>query len=120
MRKSCAKAPTGLAWRFLKRELNCARRESRNRYFVSVVFGPVRQRCAFSNKLTPVVYRLDMIEALNQAAANAGTVVDVHVKVDTGMGRLGIRFDQLSEFVGALDAISQRAHRWIDESPCGR
>jgi len=30
-------------------------------------------------------------------------VTDVHVKVDTGMGRLGIRFDQLSEFVNALD-----------------
>ena len=52
--------------------------------------------------LTPVVYRLDMIESLNQAASDARVVADVHVKVDTGMGRLGIRFDQLSEFVGAL------------------
>lgn len=52
--------------------------------------------------LTPVVYRLDRIESLNQAASDAGVVADVHVKVDTGMGRLGIRFDQLSEFVGAL------------------
>ncbi len=54
-------------------------------------------------RLTPVVYRLDMIETLNQAASDAGVVADVHVKVDTGMGRLGIRFDQLSEFVGALE-----------------
>jgi alanine racemase len=54
------------------------------------------------NNLTPVVYRLDMIDALNRAAANAGVVADVHVKVDTGMGRLGVRFDQLSEFVNAL------------------
>src|ERR1041384_6615140 len=53
--------------------------------------------------LTPVVYRLDMIESLNQAASDAGVVADVHVKVDTGMGRLGIRFDQLSEFVGVLE-----------------
>jgi alanine racemase len=53
--------------------------------------------------LTPVVYRVDMIEALNRAAANAGVVADVHVKVDTGMGRLGVRFDQLSEFVDALE-----------------
>jgi alanine racemase len=52
--------------------------------------------------LTTVVYRLEMIEALNQAAANAGVVADVHVKIDTGMGRLGVRFDQLSEFVAAL------------------
>lgn len=54
-------------------------------------------------RLTSVVYRLDMIESLNQAASDAGVVADVHVKVDTGMGRLGIRFDQLSEFVAALD-----------------
>ncbi len=52
--------------------------------------------------LTPVVYHLEMIEALNQAAANAGVIADVHVKIDTGMGRLGVRFDQLSEFVAAL------------------
>ena len=52
--------------------------------------------------LTPVVYHLEMIEALDQAAANAGVVADVHVKVDTGMGRLGVRFDQLSELVAAL------------------
>src|SRR5215213_2034541 len=54
------------------------------------------------HRLTPVVYRLDMIEALNQAALDAGVVADIHDKVDTGMGRLGIRFDQLSEFVSAL------------------
>jgi alanine racemase len=53
--------------------------------------------------LTPVIYRLDMLESLNQAASDAGVVADVHVKVDTGMGRLGIRFDQVSEFVGALE-----------------
>src|SRR6185503_11589666 len=50
-------------------------------------------------RLTPVVYRLDMLESLNQAAADAGVVVDAHVKIDTGMGRLGIRFDELTEFL---------------------
>jgi len=53
-------------------------------------------------RLTPVVSKLDMIESFNQAASNAGVVADVHVKVDTGMGRLGVRFDQLGEFVVAL------------------
>ena len=65
-------------------------------------FWPGQASMCIQHKLTPVAYRLDMIESLNQAAADAGTVVDVHVKVDTGMGRLGIRFDQLGEFVGAL------------------
>jgi alanine racemase len=57
-------------------------------------------------KLTPVVYRLDMIEELNQAAVAAGVIADVHMKVDTGMGRLGVRLDQLSEFVGRLEPFT--------------
>ena len=66
-------------------------------------FWPGQAAACIQHQLTPVVYRLDMLEALNQAALNAGVVVDVHVKIDTGMGRLGIRFDQLSEFVAALE-----------------
>lgn len=54
-------------------------------------------------RLTPVVYRLDMIESLNQAALDAGVVVDAHMKIDTGMGRLGVRFDELTDFVRQLD-----------------
>lgn len=65
-------------------------------------FWPGQAAACIRHGLTSVVYRLDMIEALNQAAANAGVVADVHVKIDTGMGRLGVRFDQLSEFVAAL------------------
>lgn len=53
-------------------------------------------------KLTPVVYRLDMIESLNQAALEAGVVVDAHLKIDTGMGRLGVRYDELSDFAEQL------------------
>jgi alanine racemase len=53
-------------------------------------------------RITPVVYRLDALAAINQAARDAGVVADVHVKVDTGMGRLGIRSEQLSEFVDGL------------------
>ena len=65
-------------------------------------YWPGQAAACIRHGLTPVVYRLELIEALNQAAANAGVVADVHVKIDTGMGRLGIRFDQLSEFVAAL------------------
>src|SRR4029079_779325 len=53
-------------------------------------------------RITPVVYRTDMIAALDQTARDAGVVADVHVKVDTGMGRLGVRSDHLPEFVGTL------------------
>jgi alanine racemase len=53
-------------------------------------------------KLVPVVYHLDLIEAFNSAAQEAGVVADVHVKIDTGMGRLGVRFDEVAEFAEAL------------------
>jgi alanine racemase len=66
-------------------------------------YWPGQAALCVQQRLTTVVYRVEMIEALDRAAANAGVVADVHVKVDTGMGRLGVRFDQLSEFVAALE-----------------
>jgi alanine racemase len=40
-----------------------------------------------------------MVEALGAAADKAGTHVAIHLKVDTGMGRLGIRPDEVSTFL---------------------
>jgi alanine racemase len=56
-------------------------------------------------RLTPVVYRIDLLQAFNQAAKAAGVVADVHLKVDTGMGRLGVRFDQLNDFLTAAGEL---------------
>src|ERR1041385_159758 len=49
-------------------------------------------------QLTPVVYRLDAAEALDRAAGDARTTLNIHVKVDTGMGRLGVRADEVADF----------------------
>jgi len=57
-------------------------------------------------RVTPVVYRVDMAAALDSAARAAGTVADVHVKIDTGMGRLGVRYDEAAEFAEALRAFA--------------
>lgn len=54
------------------------------------------------HQLVPAVYRLDMIEAYDRAACERDIVADVHVKIDTGMGRLGVRFDEVSDFARAL------------------
>jgi alanine racemase len=69
-------------------------------------FWPGQAAACIKYQLTPVVYRRDMLDALNQAATAAGVIADAHVKVDTGMGRLGVRFDQLGDFVGRLDQFS--------------
>jgi alanine racemase len=52
--------------------------------------------------LVPVVYRLDMLEAIDRAARDRGVVAEVHLKIDTGMGRLGVRFDEVAEFAPQL------------------
>lgn len=48
-------------------------------------------------RLTPVIYRVEMMEALDGVARAKGETVNVHLKIDTGMGRLGFRFDALSD-----------------------
>ena len=43
-----------------------------------------------SHKLTPVVYDVDFITGLSHAVAGKNSEVGVHLKVDVGMGRLGV------------------------------
>ncbi|HEV2883002.1 MAG TPA: alanine racemase [Pyrinomonadaceae bacterium] len=54
------------------------------------------------HRLTPVVYRHDTAEAFDRAAREAGVVADVHVKIDTGMGRLGVRPEEAAEFARTI------------------
>ncbi len=61
-----------------------------------------QESALLKHQLTPVVYRLNMIEWLDRAARDQKTVAEVHVKIDTGMGRLGVRADHVSEFCDAL------------------
>jgi alanine racemase len=60
-----------------------------------------------SYNLVPVIYRLDSAEALDRAARAANVVADVHVKIDTGMGRLGVRYEGVREFADALLAFKR-------------
>lgn len=68
-------------------------------------FWDGQEDACIRHRLVPVVYRLDMIAALDQAAANAGLIADVHVKIDTGMGRLGVRFGEVDDFARALSGF---------------
>ena len=40
-------------------------------------------------EITPTIYSLDMAKAFDAAAAKAGKVVNIHIKIDTGMSRIG-------------------------------
>jgi alanine racemase len=50
-------------------------------------------------KLTPEIYDLRLLEKLDAAARARDTVATYHLKVDTGMGRLGVPFDELESFL---------------------
>jgi alanine racemase len=58
------------------------------------------------NDLTTVIFRLDLAQKLNSAAKNLDKIVNIHVKVDTGMGRLGVRFDEVIDFAESLKKLT--------------
>jgi alanine racemase len=65
-------------------------------------FWKEQDQACLQYNLTPVIYRMDMAMALDAAAKDKGVVANVHVKIDTGMGRLGVRYDSVASFADAL------------------
>ena len=60
------------------------------------------------HNLTPVLFRGDIAEAISSAAQAAGIQIPVHLKIDTGMGRLGVPYreaEKFFEFVKSLESI---------------
>jgi len=51
---------------------------------------PGRAEDVIEHDLTQTVYQRDLLHALNRAALAAGRIAPVHVKIDSGMGRLGL------------------------------
>jgi alanine racemase len=49
--------------------------------------------------LTPVVYSLDLLKKLDTYASKQNTKIRYHLKIDTGMNRLGIAPDKLDEYI---------------------
>ncbi|MFA5007980.1 MAG: alanine racemase [Candidatus Omnitrophota bacterium] len=53
-------------------------------------------------KITPTVADLDFAKKLNAAAARSNVQVPVHVKIDTGMGRIGLYYKEAHGFIHEL------------------
>ena len=61
-------------------------------------------------RLAPTVWELWHIESLENAASSLGVAQHpVHLKVDTGMGRLGVAVDQLGALLDALKSAKHLA-----------
>lgn len=53
-------------------------------------FWDEQEGLVVEHRLTPAISRLDQLERLDAEARRQGVAANVHVKIDTGMGRLGL------------------------------
>jgi alanine racemase len=53
----------------------------------------------FEFDITPVIFSLAQAKLISSAARSIKTEANVHIKIDSGMGRLGVRWDQLDTFI---------------------
>lgn len=70
-------------------------------------FWPGQEDILFQHDLTPVIYDLKIARLLAERAAELKRTVDVHVKIDTGMGRVGIDHRTAAEFARELKIIKE-------------
>ena len=74
-------------------------------------FWEGQEESIIAHRLTPTIFRSDTLDRLNSVARAAGIVVDYHLKVDTGMGRLGVPFAELDRF---LDGVARFQNLRLD------
>ena len=58
-----------------------------------------------SNHITQTIFSKEQAEALSAAAVNLGMSVKVHVKVDTGMTRIGVRPEEAAAFCSYVSSL---------------
>ena len=56
------------------------------------------------HRLTPTLFRREHIQGLVDAASRSGRTATAHLKLDTGMSRLGVQREELPEFLALLRA----------------
>ncbi len=52
-----------------------------------------------NHNITPVIFTLEQAKQFDEAARKRGSIAEVHIKIDTGMNRVGVRYDELDPFV---------------------
>lgn len=65
-------------------------------------FAPGEARAVAANEITQAVFTQAGAKQLDGAGREAGREVGVHLKIDTGMGRLGVRFPDAVSFAASL------------------
>jgi len=63
---------------------------------------PAEAEVVIENDLTPGLFSIEVAEALNRESEKAGKRGKYHLKIDTGMTRLGVRPEELEQFLSEL------------------
>jgi alanine racemase len=83
------------------------RRKVDNRIPVILLLGclPEETASCLHYGLTPILYSLETACKLDQEAGRRRKSISVHLKIDTGMGRLGIPWTQFREFLSKIRGL---------------
>ena len=69
-------------------------------------FWSGQERLLLDNNLTPVIYKSDSVINFNRVAGEKGVIAKIHIKIDTGMGRIGLRFEEIADFIKQLRKLN--------------
>lgn len=68
-------------------------------------FWDGQEALMFEKKLTPVIYQMEKAEKFNQTAREQNLTAAIHIKIDTGMGRIGARPDEIENLIKELKRL---------------
>jgi len=86
-------------------------------------FAPEQAEPVLAHDLIPAIYRPDQVAALDGAARRRGVRAKAHLKIDTGMGRLGLpaadvtAFAPLLEGARSIDLCGAFSHLAVADDP---
>lgn len=73
-----------------------------------LLFAPIQPQnagIAVDSDLELTVGSIDLVRAISHAAVSLGKTARIHIKIDTGMGRIGLLPDQVNDFLNELPAL---------------
>jgi alanine racemase len=68
-------------------------------------FWSGQEESIIEKRITPAIFNMDVARALDSAAGRLGVTVSAHLKVDTGMGRIGVLPEQIPVFAAELKQL---------------
>lgn len=82
----------------------------RTRILVMADFLPFTREALLAYELTPVIHSFEGLIELNRIASSRETRYNCHLKIDTGMGRLGVKPDAAA----ILETLRQAPHVYLE------